>query len=223
MEHGRSSGDFNAELIHYAQGLLRAIDQGLAREVLPLLVASVEFQVIASFDAGTALCAALGGEHEQASARLARLTETGVRGGAPGADNLAPTAFLSHVAVLVGDIVSAEVLCRWLGRTSATVVRSDRSPDGGGRVDHHLGCLANVLGVTRKPSVACAAPSEIERSMGARPFAARTLAHLAAAVGGTLPRYVMTIALEARTEADSLAAEGIVAEVNGILDGSALS
>lgn len=66
MDLGRASGDFNAELIHYAQGLLRAVDQGLAREVLPLLLASTEYQVIASFDAGTALGAALGGDRHEA-------------------------------------------------------------------------------------------------------------------------------------------------------------
>ena len=223
LEHGRSSGDFNAELIHYAQGLLRAIDQGLAREVLPLLVASVEFQVIASFDAGTALCAALAGEHEQASERLARLTETGFAGAPRGADNLAPTAFLSHVAVLVGDIGSAEVLCRWLGRTFATVVRIGPVAGWWGPVDHHLGCLAHVLGRHEEAERRLRRALEIERSMGARPFAARTLAHLAAAVAARSREDAMAIALEARTEADALAAEGIVAEVNGILDGSALS
>ena len=41
--------------MHYAQGLLRAVDQGLAQEVLPLLLATTEYERIASFDAGTAL------------------------------------------------------------------------------------------------------------------------------------------------------------------------
>lgn len=80
LELGRSSGDFNAELIHYAQGLLRAIDQGLAAEVLPLLLASTEFQIIAAFDAGTALCAALAGERDEAAARLNRMVRTGFAG-----------------------------------------------------------------------------------------------------------------------------------------------
>jgi hypothetical protein len=59
---GRASGDFNADLLYYAQGLWRAVDQGQASDVLPLLLGSTDYQHIASFAAGTALCAALAGE-----------------------------------------------------------------------------------------------------------------------------------------------------------------
>ena len=46
---GQESGDYNADLVFYAQGLLRAVDQGQAGEVLPLLWRRADFQHIASF------------------------------------------------------------------------------------------------------------------------------------------------------------------------------
>ena len=52
------SGDFNAALVHSAQGILRAVDLGQAKEVLPLLIEATEYQNIVGFAAGTALCAA---------------------------------------------------------------------------------------------------------------------------------------------------------------------
>ena len=107
----------------------------------------------------------------------------------------------------------------WLGRTLATVVRIGPVAGWWGPVDHHLGCLAHVLGRHEEAESRLCRALEMERAMGARPFAARTLAHLAAAVAARSREDAMAIALEARTEADALAAEGIVAEVNGILDG----
>jgi tetratricopeptide (TPR) repeat protein len=79
---GHASGDFNAELLHYAQGLLRAVDQGQAGDVLPLLLdaASSEYQHIASFVAGTALCAALAGQHDLARSSLERVVASGFEG-----------------------------------------------------------------------------------------------------------------------------------------------
>jgi transcriptional regulator with XRE-family HTH domain/tetratricopeptide (TPR) repeat protein len=220
---GQKSGDFNAELIHYAQGLLRAIDQGLAREVLPLLLASTEYQVIASFDAGTALCAALAGDRDEAAARLTRLTKTGFPGAPRGADYLAPTAFLSHVAVLVEDIMSAETLYGWMARTRATVVRIGPVAGGWGPVDHHLGCLAHMLGRHEEAEGRLRHALEIERSMRARPFAARTLAHLAVVVAARSREDALTVARDATNEAEALGAEGVVAEVADILDDHALT
>ena len=219
LDLGRASGDFNAELIHYAQGLLRAVDQGLAREVLPLLLASTEYQVIASFDAGTALCAALGGDRHEAATRLARLTATGFAAAPRGADYLAPTAFLSHVAMLVSDVDSAKVLDAWLGRTHASVVRIGPVAGWWGPVDHHLGCLAHLLGHHEEAERRLRHAFDIERSMGARPFAARTLAHLAVVVATRSNEAAKTLAHGARTEADAVDAEGVVSEVISILDG----
>src|SRR6202008_2581347 len=101
LELGRASGDFNAELLHYGQGLLRAVDQGLARDVLPLLVAATDYQQIASFDAGTALCAALAGDDELARASLRRYVSSGFLGSPRGADFWAPTAFFAHTCQLI--------------------------------------------------------------------------------------------------------------------------
>ena len=219
LELGRSSGDFNAELIHYAQGLLRAIDQGLARAVLPLLLASTEYQVIASFDAGTALCAALAGERGEAAARLERLIATGFVASPRGADYLAPTAFLAHAAVLLRDIASAEIVYDWFGRTYAQVVRIGPVAGWWGPVDHHLGCLAQVLRRDEEAESRLRHALEIEHSMGARPFTARTLAHLAVVVAGRSSEDAMLLARQAQTQADELGADGIVSEVIGILDG----
>ena len=59
LQLGRASGDFNAELVHYAQGLLRAVDLGQAVEVLPLLLDATDYSRIASFD-GARRCARAG-------------------------------------------------------------------------------------------------------------------------------------------------------------------
>ena len=123
LQLGQASGDFNAELLHYAQGLLRAVDQGLAQDVLPLLIASTEYQHIASFDAGTALVAALAGDRDTAGAGLKRLVASGFQGAPRGADWLAPTAFLAHACALIGARDEAPALYDSLSRTAATAVR----------------------------------------------------------------------------------------------------
>jgi transcriptional regulator with XRE-family HTH domain/tetratricopeptide (TPR) repeat protein len=222
LERGRTSGDFNADLIHYAQGLLRAIDQGLAADVLPLLLASTEFQVISSFDAGTALCAALAGDHDEAGARLTRLVETGFSGAPRGADFLTPTAFLADTSVLIGDHAAAEVVAEWFRRTRSTVVRVGPLAGWWGPVDHHLGCVAQLLGRSEEAETRLRHALEIERDMGARPFSARTLAHLAAVVVGRSRSEAARGAGEAVTEAEQLAAPGIVAEVQAVLASAGL-
>jgi hypothetical protein len=121
LELGRASGDFNAELLHYGQGLLRAVDQGLARDVLPLLVAATDYQQIASFDAGTALCAALSGDDDLARASLRRYVASGFLGSPRGADFWAPTAFLAHTCQLIGDVAAAATVYASLARTKTTV------------------------------------------------------------------------------------------------------
>jgi transcriptional regulator with XRE-family HTH domain/tetratricopeptide (TPR) repeat protein len=223
LELGRTSGDFNADLIHYAQGLLRAIDLGLAADVLPLLLASTEFQVIASFDAGTALCAALAGEHEEAGTRLTRLVETGFSGAPRGADFLTPTAFLADTAVLVGDTGAAEAVAQWFDRTRSTVVRVGPLAGWWGPVDHHLGCVARLSGRFEEAETRLRRALEIERAMNARPFSARTMAHLAAVVAERSTADARRTAGDAVTEAEALAAPGIVAEVRAVLASAGLN
>jgi transcriptional regulator with XRE-family HTH domain/tetratricopeptide (TPR) repeat protein len=217
LELGRTSGDFNADLIHYAQGLLRAIDLGLAADVLPLLLASTEFQVIASFDAGTALCAALAGDHDEAGARLSRLVETGFSGSPRGADFLTPTAFLADTSVLIGDVAAAERVAEWFRRSRSTVVRVGPLAGWWGPIDHHLGCIAQLAGRSEEVEARLRHALEVERAMSARPFSARTRAHLAAAVARRSPSEATQIADDAVTAAEQLAAPGIVAEVQAVL------
>jgi transcriptional regulator with XRE-family HTH domain/tetratricopeptide (TPR) repeat protein len=223
LELGRTSGDFNADLIHYAQGLLRAIDLGLAADVLPLLLASTEFQVISSFDAGTALCAALAGDHDEAGARLTRLVETGFSGAPRGADFLTPTAFLADTSVLVGDPAAAEAVAAWFRRTRSTVVRVGPLAGWWGPVDHHLGCVAQLLGRSEEAETRLRHALEVERDMNARPFSARTLAYLAAAVAGRSRAEADRTAADAFTEAEQLDAPGIVEEVKGVLASAGLA
>jgi tetratricopeptide (TPR) repeat protein len=223
LELGRTSGDFNADLIHYAQGLLRAIDQGLAADVLPLLLASTEFHVIASFDAGTAMCAALAGDRGEAGERLRRLVATGFSGAPRGADFLTPTAFLADTSVLIGDTASAEAIAEWFRRTRSTVVRVGPLAGWWGPVDHHLGCLAQLSGRSEEAETRLRHALEIERAMNARPFSARTLAYLAAVVADRSRSEADPIAGDAITEAEQLAAPGVVAEVRAVLDSAALN
>jgi transcriptional regulator with XRE-family HTH domain/tetratricopeptide (TPR) repeat protein len=223
LELGRTSGDFNADLIHYAQGLLRAIDEGLAADVLPLLLASTEFQVIASFDAGTAFCAALAGDHDEAQARLSRLVQTGFSGAPRGADFLTPTAFLADTSVIVSDVDAAEAIYGWFRRTRASVVRVGPLAAWWGPVDHHVGCLAQLLGRSEEAETRLGQALQIERDMNARPFAARTLAHLAVVLAGRSRPEAARVARDAITEAEQLAVPGIVTEVRGVLASAGLA
>jgi hypothetical protein len=220
---GRASGDFNADLIHYAQGLLRAIDQGLAADVLPLLLASTEFQVIASFDAGTALCAALAGDHDEAGARLRRLVQTGFSGAPRGADFLTPNAFLADTAVIIGDAAAAEEVAAWFRRSRSTVVRVGPLAGWWGPVDHHLGCVAQLSGRSDEAETHLRHALDIERAMNARPFSARTLAYLAAAVAGRSRQEAVKTGGDATSAAEQLAAPGIAAEVDAVLSSAGLT
>jgi hypothetical protein len=121
--------------------------------------------------------------------------------------------------MLVSDVDSAKVLDAWLGRTHASVVRIGPVAGWWGPVDHHLGCLAHLLGHHEEAERRLRHAFDIERSMGARPFAARTLAHLAVVVAARSNEAAKTLAHGARTEADAVDAEGVVSEVISILDG----
>ena len=213
LELGHASGDFNAELLHYGQGLLRALDQGLAQDVLPLMLATTEYQQIAAFDAGTALCAALAGEPERARAGLERLVAVGFQGSPRGADLLAPTAFLAHTCQLVDAVSVADEIYRSLRRTKATVVRVGPLVGWWGPVDHHLGCLARLLGRHDEAERRLRNALQIEQRMGARPFAARTMAELARVLRTTSPSEAATVASDATALAHTVAAAGIRAEV----------
>jgi tetratricopeptide (TPR) repeat protein len=213
LELGQLSGDFNAQLVHYAQGLLRAVDQGLAGEVLPLLVASDDYQQIAAFDAGTALCAAFAGDLRDARTRLVRLLATGFAGAPRGADWLAPTAFLAHTCVLIGAVQEAEQLYDALSRTQAKVVRVGPIIGWWGPVDHHLGCLAALLGRDEEAERHLTSAWETEKRMGARPFASRTLAALSRVWEVRDSRRSSWAAREAVDLARSVGAAGIETEV----------
>jgi eukaryotic-like serine/threonine-protein kinase len=217
LKLGQVSGDFNAELIHYAQGVLRAVDQGLAREVLPLLLAATEYQQIVAFDAGTSLCAALAGEHGQAMAGVHRLVRSGYQGSPRGADRLAPTAFLAHVCDIVGDSSDADVLYEQLSGTRSKVVRVGPLAGWWGPLDHHLGCLADLLGRHEEAEQRLRNALRIEERMGARPFTARTLARLAGVLTITGPARAAAVAEESMAVAAQIGAPGIIGEVEAAL------
>jgi tetratricopeptide (TPR) repeat protein len=213
VQLGRASGDFNADLLHYAQGLMRAFDQGLAAEVLPLLMAATDYQHLATFDAGTALCAALAGDHPEARARLERMVASGLQGSPRGADFVAPSAFLAHTCQLIGAASEAEEVYRWLSLSSCTVVRVGPLVGWWGPIDHHLGTLAALLGRSGEAEERLERALSIERRMGAQPFAARTLAQLAAVRRLTRPDAADKTAEEAEDLAQTMGAAGIIAEV----------
>ncbi len=223
LELGRSSGDFNAELIHYAQGLLRAIDQGLAADVLPLLLASTEFQIIAAFDAGTALCAALAGEGDEAAQRLRRMVRTGFVGAPRGADYLAPAAFLAHTCALIGDVASAEQVYGWFDRSQSTAVRVGPLAGWWGPVEHHLGCLADLMGRSEEAESRLRRALEMEQAMNARPFMARTQAHLATVLAERSPTEAARMADEAIAIGERLDAAGVLAEVGAVFSRAGLA
>jgi transcriptional regulator with XRE-family HTH domain/tetratricopeptide (TPR) repeat protein len=213
---GRASGDFNADLLYYAQGLLRAVDQGQASEVLPLLLGSTDYQHIASFAAGTALCAALAGELDLAREELERLVRSGFEGLPRGADWLAPTAFLAHTCSLVGATAQAEPLLASLSRTPSAIVRVGPLAGWWGPVDHHLGCLQRLLGHSDEAEAHLRAALVAEERLGARPFEARTLAELSRLVGDADAEQASSLAARAAAVARSVGALGIVAEVQAI-------
>ena len=178
LHEGQASGDFNASLVHYAQGILRAVDLGQAKEVLPLLVEATEYQNIVGFAAGTALCAALAGDHDRALGALNRFAGSGFEGLPRGADWLAPTAFLAQVCSILGAREHATGLYEALSEQPSTCVRVGPIIGWWGPVDHHLGCLAHLLGSFEEAEVHLLRALSLEEKIGARPFAARTLGAL---------------------------------------------
>ncbi len=210
---GRESGDYNAELVYYAQGFLRSVDLGLAVEVLPMLVEATDFQRIASFSAGTALCAALAGETDIAREYLDRLMKTGLAGYPRGADRLAPTAFLAHTCMLLNAVEHAEPLLRSLISQPAGAVRVGPLIGWWGPVDHHLGSLYRVLGRVEEADAHLRRALELEERVAAQPFLARTRGELArvAALAGSPEADGLRAAAVA--EAEALGASGIAAEI----------
>jgi len=87
------------------------------------LTGAADFQNIASFSAGTALCAALAGEEDLARQYLDRLMKMGFGGYPRGADRLAPTAFLAHTCAVLGVAEHAEALVYALTTQVAAAVR----------------------------------------------------------------------------------------------------
>lgn len=179
---GRESGDFNADLVYYAQGLLRAVDQGQASDVLPLLLASDEYKQIASFNAGTALCAALAGEDDLAQNILDGMLRNGFDGSPRGADRLSSTAFLAHACCVIGSSSHAGELVAALGQQPCGVVRVGPLIGWWGPVDHHMGSLSRLVGRFDEAEQRLRSAIETSSRMGAKAFEARSRAELAFAL-----------------------------------------
>ncbi|MGC9960438.1 MAG: AAA family ATPase [Acidimicrobiales bacterium] len=217
VQLGRASGDFNADLLYYAQGLLRAVDLGQAADVLPLLLDSTDYHHIASFAAGTALCAALAGQHDLAREELAKIVTDGLPGVPRGADWLAPTAFLAHTCAVVGAVPQAEGLFESLARSPSAIVRVGPLAGWWGPVSHHLGCLARLLGRREDAERLLRLALVAEQRLRARPFEARTLAQLSCVVDASDPAEAASLGEQARSAARQSGATGILAEVEASL------
>ena len=102
--------------------------------------------------------------------------------------------------MVVGDLAAAEAIYGWSRRTRSTVVRVGPFAGWLGPVDHHLACLAQLFGRSEEAETRLRHALQTERAMNARPFSARTLAHLA-----------VVLAERSRPEADRAAGEAIVA------------
>ncbi len=176
---GRSAGDMNAELVYFAQAILRSVDLDQAADMLPLLTSASEYHHIVSFTSGIALCAALAGDHGLARAHLETFCNEGLHGLPRGADRLTPLAFLSHACALAGEQRHATSLYEALVEEPVAAVRVGPGIGWWGPLDHHLGSLCRVLGRPGEARARLHAALEVERRMGARPFMARTLVELA--------------------------------------------
>jgi len=210
---GKESGDHNADLVFYAQGLLRAVDLGQAAEVLPLLVAAADYQQIASFTAGTALCAALAGETDLAHEYLDRLMQVGLSGSPRGADRLAPTAFLAHTCSLLDAVDHAEALADALASQASAAVRVGPLIGWWGPVDHHRGSLCRVLGRLEEAERHLRAALALEERIGAGPFLARTSGELSRVLSLSGSPGADGLRSTAVARAQSLGAAGIALEV----------
>jgi tetratricopeptide (TPR) repeat protein len=210
---GKESGDYNADLVYYAQGLLRAVDLGQAAEVLPLLTAASDYQQIASFTAGTALCAALAGETRLALEYLERLLKAGFASSPRGADRLAPTAFLAHTCTVLGAAEHAEALLAALASQPAVAVRVGPLIGWWGPVAYHLGGLCRVLGRLDEAAAHLRTAIEQATQMGARPFLARSRGELGRVLAMMDSDAAEDYRSSAIAEAGSLGAAGIMDEV----------
>jgi hypothetical protein len=222
LELGKASGDFNAELIFYAQGLLRAVDLGQVKDVLPLLLDATDYQRIPAFATGTVLCAALAGEHEMAGERLDELMRSGFEGKPRGADWLSSTTFLAQACTIIGSVEHAPALFDSLSNSGATVVRVGPLAGWWGPVDHHLGTLAILLGRLDIAEVHLRRAGQVEEAMAARPFAARTEAALAALLVRQGREGSDSAVTKARARASDVGAVGILSEIETTL-GAALA
>jgi transcriptional regulator with XRE-family HTH domain/tetratricopeptide (TPR) repeat protein len=214
---GKESGDYNADLVFYAQGLLRAVDLGQAAEVLPLLAAAGDYQHIASFTAGTALCAALAGEVDLAHDYLDRLMLSGLSGYPRGADRLAPTAFLAHTCTQLEAVEHAQALAEALSSQPAACVRVGPLVGWWGPVDHHLGSLFRLLGRLDEAEAHLRPAIALEERIGARPFLARTKGELARVLLLAGSPEAGDMRSEAIAAADAIGASGVAGEVAAVL------
>jgi transcriptional regulator with XRE-family HTH domain/tetratricopeptide (TPR) repeat protein len=220
LRTGREAGDFNAELVFHAQGFLRAVDQGLAAVIVDLLAGASDYQRIPSFAAGTALCAALAGQHERAKEVLVRLAGEGFAAVPRGADRLAPTAFMAQAAVLTGAVELVPPLIAAFGEQHAAAVRVGPLVGWWGPVDHHVGALHGLAGDLPAAERHLRRALAMEEAMGARPFLARTrgaLARVLRQLGPDRSAEATAAAEAACATAEEVGAAGVTSEVEAAL------
>ncbi len=222
LEHGKASGDFNAELIFYAQGLLRAVDQGLAGDVLGLLLDAGDYLRIPAFAAGTVLVAALAGELDESRRRLDQMMRDGFGARPLGADMMSSLAFLAHACFLVGAAEHAGELYARLAARPPVAVRV--GPLGGwwGPKAFHMGCLARLLGRSEQAESHLRQGLDVALRMEAGPFAARSAAELAVLLADREDPEAKRLADLAVAQAAAIDAAGVQGEVATRLGGSVL-
>jgi tetratricopeptide (TPR) repeat protein len=218
LQFGRASGDYNADLVYYAQGLLRAVDHGQAAELMPVLLAATEYQTIPTFAAGTILVAAMAGDTALARQRLDAMVAVGPSAFPRGADRISTTAFLAHACVLVNAVDLAPALRTSLSSERALVVRIGPLIGWWGPIDHHLGLLCNLVGDSEAAADHFRRAIALEESMDARAFLARSKSALAPVLRQLgRPEEARELASQAAALADELGASGLSAEVGANL------
>jgi transcriptional regulator with XRE-family HTH domain len=210
---GRDSGDYNAELVFFAQGLLRAVDAGAAAEVLPLALGADAYAHIPTFRAGTALCAALAGETELARQVVDELLGVDAASTVRGADRCAALAFLAHACVAGGLVEQAAAVAVPLAACPATAVRIGPLIGWWGPRHHHLGTLAALAGRPVEAERSLRAAVRVADTMGSPAWAARARAALARVLAGD-GRGLEAEALLAAARHLAGAEAGVLAEVD---------